>query len=320
MGAMFADAGRARGERRAAPGARRSRSSPPPASRCAGPLAAGHARHRRRARGAAGRGRGRLRRASRTSRSPASRSTPRWRRRSRCTSQLGPGAMIERIDELRTRGRGGDRPTADRRAALEEVRVRYLGRKAELPQPPARRRRAAARAARRGRQGGQPGPPGARGRSSRRARRSSRPPSSTRGWPPTASTSRCPASRPSRSGACTCSPRRGARSRTSSSAWASPSLEGPEVETVHYNFDALNHSPTHPARARTDTFYSTDRRGPAHAHLADADPRDGGPRRRRCTSSSPGASTAATRSTRRTRRSSTRSRAWPSTRTSRSPT
>jgi phenylalanyl-tRNA synthetase alpha chain len=32
-------------------------------------------------------------------------------------------------------------------------------------------------------------------------------------------------------------------------------MEGPEVETVHYNFDALNHSLTHPARARTDTFY-----------------------------------------------------------------
>ena len=32
-------------------------------------------------------------------------------------------------------------------------------------------------------------------------------------------------------------------------------MEGPEVETVHYNFDALNHSPTHPARAPTDTFY-----------------------------------------------------------------
>jgi len=32
-------------------------------------------------------------------------------------------------------------------------------------------------------------------------------------------------------------------------------MEGPEVERVHYNFDALNHSPTHPARARTDTFY-----------------------------------------------------------------
>lgn len=32
-------------------------------------------------------------------------------------------------------------------------------------------------------------------------------------------------------------------------------LRGPEVETVHYNFDALNHDPAHPARAKTDTFY-----------------------------------------------------------------
>ncbi len=35
-------------------------------------------------------------------------------------------------------------------------------------------------------------------------------------------------------------------------------LEGPEVESVHYNFDALNHTATHPARARTDTFYVAD--------------------------------------------------------------
>ncbi len=35
-------------------------------------------------------------------------------------------------------------------------------------------------------------------------------------------------------------------------------MEGPEVELVHYNFDALNHSPTHPSRARTDTFYVDD--------------------------------------------------------------
>ncbi|PZS14859.1 MAG: phenylalanine--tRNA ligase subunit alpha, partial [Solirubrobacterales bacterium] len=34
--------------------------------------------------------------------------------------------------------------------------------------------------------------------------------------------------------------------------------EGPEVETVYYNFDALNHEITHPARARTDTFYVED--------------------------------------------------------------
>ncbi len=35
-------------------------------------------------------------------------------------------------------------------------------------------------------------------------------------------------------------------------------MEGPEVESVHYNFDALNHTATHPARARTDTFYVGD--------------------------------------------------------------
>jgi phenylalanyl-tRNA synthetase alpha chain len=40
-------------------------------------------------------------------------------------------------------------------------------------------------------------------------------------------------------------------------------LEGPEVETIRYNFDALNHSPTHPARARTDTFYVRDPGGSA---------------------------------------------------------
>ena len=31
--------------------------------------------------------------------------------------------------------------------------------------------------------------------------------------------------------------------------------EGPDVETVYYNFDALNHDPTHPARWWSDTFY-----------------------------------------------------------------
>jgi phenylalanyl-tRNA synthetase alpha chain len=32
-------------------------------------------------------------------------------------------------------------------------------------------------------------------------------------------------------------------------------VEGPEVERVYYNFDALNVSPTHPSRLTTDTFY-----------------------------------------------------------------
>ena len=34
--------------------------------------------------------------------------------------------------------------------------------------------------------------------------------------------------------------------------------EGPEVELVHYNFDALNHDAKHPARALSDTFYVSD--------------------------------------------------------------
>ena len=49
-------------------------------------------------------------------------------------------------------------------------------------------------------------------------------------------------------------------------------MEGPEVETVHYNFDALNHSPTHPARARTDTFYVKDDRPDEGPSSEDAGP------------------------------------------------
>jgi phenylalanyl-tRNA synthetase alpha chain len=34
--------------------------------------------------------------------------------------------------------------------------------------------------------------------------------------------------------------------------------EGPEIDTVYYNFDALNHAPEHPARLPSDTFYVSD--------------------------------------------------------------
>jgi phenylalanyl-tRNA synthetase alpha chain len=34
--------------------------------------------------------------------------------------------------------------------------------------------------------------------------------------------------------------------------------EGPEIESVYYNFDALNHASTHPSRLETDTFYVDD--------------------------------------------------------------
>jgi len=35
-------------------------------------------------------------------------------------------------------------------------------------------------------------------------------------------------------------------------------VDGPEIDLVHYNFDALNHTPTHPSRQVTDTFYVAD--------------------------------------------------------------
>lgn len=41
--------------------------------------------------------------------------------------------------------------------------------------------------------------------------------------------------------------------------------EGPEVESVYYNFDALNHDPAHPARSRHDTFYVAQDGGEDHS-------------------------------------------------------
>ena len=96
-------------------------------------------------------------------------------------------------------------------------------------------------------------------------------------------------------------------------------VEGPEVDTVDYNFDALNHDPTHPSRLWCGHVLRGRGHRPAHAHLADAGALDGAapaaalhrrpgrllpPRQRR----HPHAA------------SSTRSRDSPSTRTSRSPT
>src|SRR5919106_5065951 len=35
-------------------------------------------------------------------------------------------------------------------------------------------------------------------------------------------------------------------------------MEGPETELVYYNFDALNHDANHPSRLESDTFYAAD--------------------------------------------------------------
>jgi len=47
--------------------------------------------------------------------------------------------------------------------------------------------------------------------------------------------------------------------------------EGPEVEWVHYNFDALNHTASHPARGRSDTFYALPPDGAAAPELGSPD-------------------------------------------------
>ena len=167
--------------------------------------------------------------------------------------------MIERIEQLRARGRRRRSPRRASSEALEELRVRYLGRKAELPQM----LRGVAELA--------PEQRGAVGKAANEARQALEALIEQRARASCAAAEleqrlaggprRRHAAR--RAAAAGRAPARahappGASSKTSSSGSASRCMEGPEVETVHYNFDALNHSPTHPARARTDTFYVAD--------------------------------------------------------------
>ena len=195
--------------------------------------------------------------------------------------------------------------------------MRFLGRKAELPNLLRDVGPAAAGGARRRRQGRQPGAPGARG-GGRRARG----PSSRRGELDArlaadvvdVTLPGSPVAPVGRLHLLTATRREiedvflGLGFRV---------VEGPEIDLVYYNFDALNHDAAAPGAAGVRHLLRRRRRRPAHAHLADAGARDGARSRRRCTSSSPAAPTGAT-TTRRTRRSSTRSRASRSTRTSRS--
>jgi phenylalanyl-tRNA synthetase alpha chain len=164
--------------------------------------------------------------------------------------------MIERIEQLRTRA-AGEIAGAGTSQALEELRVRYLGRKAELPQmlrgvaelEPARR--------------------GEVGKAANEARQA---------------LERLIEERAAQLQGQELDERLQADSVDVTLPGAPPQpigglhvltatrrelediflglgfavIEGPEIETVHYNFDALNHSPTHPARAPSDTFYVSD--------------------------------------------------------------
>jgi phenylalanyl-tRNA synthetase alpha chain len=161
--------------------------------------------------------------------------------------------MKDRIDELRSEGESAVAAAADS-AALEDVRVHYLGRKAELPNllrgvaqlPPEER--------------------GAVGRAANEARR--------------ALEAAIEARRAELESAEL--QERLARDVVDVTLPGSPVqpvgrlhlinvtrreledvfiglgfrvVEGPEVDTVYYNFDALNHDATHPARLPSDTFY-----------------------------------------------------------------
>jgi phenylalanyl-tRNA synthetase alpha chain len=161
--------------------------------------------------------------------------------------------MIDRIQQLRTRAHG-EIEAASSSEAVEELRVRYLGRKAELPQM----LRSVATLA--------PEERGAVGKAANEARRALEQAIEARAQALDASELEerlkadtvdvtlpgTPAQPVGRLHVLSATMR---ELEDIFLGLGFTVLEGQEVETVHYNFDALNHSPTHPARAKTDTFY-----------------------------------------------------------------
>ena len=161
--------------------------------------------------------------------------------------------MIERIEQLRAQA-SAEIDAADTSAALEELRVRYLGRKAELPQM----LRSVAEL--------EPAQRGAVGKGANQARQALEAQIEARAGVLSAHELEgrlaadtvdvtLPGAPPQPIGSLhvLTSTRRELEDIFLGLGFTV--MEGPEVESVHYNFDALNHSPTHPARARTDTFY-----------------------------------------------------------------
>jgi phenylalanyl-tRNA synthetase alpha chain len=164
--------------------------------------------------------------------------------------------MIERIDELRSEAEGAI-ATADSTSALEELRVRYLGRKAELPNllrgvaelPPDQR--------------------GTVGRAANQARQALESLIEQRTTELEAAELdtklaedridlTLPGEPPQPIGRLHLLTATLRELEDVFVGLGFTVVEGPEVETVHYNFDALNHSATHPARDRSDTFYVAD--------------------------------------------------------------
>jgi phenylalanyl-tRNA synthetase alpha chain len=164
--------------------------------------------------------------------------------------------VIERIEQLRGEAEGAI-GGADSSEALEQLRVRYLGRKAELPQ------------LLRGVASLEPAERGAVGRAANQARQALEALIEARSQALSGAELETrlaadqidvtlPGSPPQPSGRLHVLTATTRQLEDIFMGLGFTVLEGPEVETVKYNFDALNHSPTHPARARTDTFYVSD--------------------------------------------------------------
>ena len=188
--------------------------------------------------------------------------------------------MIDRIEQLRSEAESAIAAAASSEA-LEELRVRYLGRKAELPQLLRGVAELAPEQRGAGRQGRQPGAPGARGadrsarrravgrqssserlrgrprrrHAARRAAAADRPPARAHRHPPGARR-HLPRPRLHRHG--------GARGRDASTTTSTRSTTAPRTPR--------GRAPT----PSTSTARTGARSGAAHAHLADAGARDGG--------------------------------------------
>src|SRR3954454_23532915 len=162
-------------------------------------------------------------------------------------------AMVERIGEIRKEAADEIGP-AESTADLEELRVRYLGRKAELTQilrgiaelPPEER-----------------GPVGKAGNEARReleellSKRGAELDASELGTQlaEDAIDVTLPGSPPVPAGALNPLIRTQREIEDIFVGLGYRVMEGPEVELDYYNFTALNHPPGHPARMAQDTFY-----------------------------------------------------------------
>ncbi len=162
--------------------------------------------------------------------------------------------MLDRIEEIRAEAAAAIE-AAGGTAELEELRVRYLGRKAELTSILRGIAEPAAGGAGPGRQRRQPGPPGARGAARGPRRRARRGRAREQASPRTGSTSPCPGRRRRPAGHLHLITRTTRQIEDVMVGLGYRVMEGPEVEHDYYNFTALNHPPGHPARMLQDTFY-----------------------------------------------------------------